>query len=127
MNATEMTLKQMAETIKNRWREKSPGGCRMLSRGNDCNCTLCLVGNLFAAATADAHITPAILEDSLPGFLKMEVEAMPDFWAEYADNVRNRLRATVASWTPEVDVPPKRGKHTNTSDGYCEICRPAKR
>jgi hypothetical protein len=50
MNATEMTLKQMAETIKNRWREKSPGGCRMLSRGDDCNCTLCLVDNLLAAA-----------------------------------------------------------------------------
>ena len=25
------------------------------------------------------------------------------------------------------EAPPKRGKHTNTSDGYCEICRPAKR
>ena len=25
------------------------------------------------------------------------------------------------------NAPPKRGKHTNTSDGYCEICRPAKK
>ena len=25
------------------------------------------------------------------------------------------------------NTPPKRGKHTNTSDGYCEICRPAKK
>lgn len=49
MKATEMTLREMAEVIKGRWREKSPGGCRMLSEGEDCDCTLCLVGNLHTA------------------------------------------------------------------------------
>ena len=47
--------------IKDRWREESPGGCRKLSEGKDCNCTLCLVGNLFAAipnAKADVHQIP---------------------------------------------------------------------
>ena len=48
MKATEMTLKEMAEAIKYRWREKSSGGCRMLSEGEDCDCTLCLVGNLVS-------------------------------------------------------------------------------
>ena len=55
MKATEMTLKEMAEVIKDRWREKSSGGCRMLSEGGDCNCTLCLVGNLFAAAISNSN------------------------------------------------------------------------
>ncbi len=51
MKATEMSLKEMAEVVKDRWREKSSGGCRMLSEGEDCDCTLCLVGNLFTAAS----------------------------------------------------------------------------
>ncbi len=34
------------------------------------------------------------------------------------------IRAALAKTT---EAPPKRGKHTNTSDGYCEICRPTKR
>ena len=53
MKATEMTLKEMAEAIKYRWREKVSGECRMLSEGEDCDCTLCLAENLLTAATAN--------------------------------------------------------------------------
>ncbi len=35
--------------------------------------------------------------------------------------------ALLAALKDTTNVPPKRGKHTNTSDGYCEICRPAKK
>ncbi len=42
--------------------------------------------------------------------------------AEERDN-----RLSEIAYKDTTNVPPKRGKHTNTSDGYCEICRPAKK
>ena len=55
MKATEMTLKEMAEAIKYRWRKQSSGGCRILSEGEDCDCTFCLVGNLLTAAISNSN------------------------------------------------------------------------
>ena len=41
-----MDYGEMAEKIKERHQKLSPGGCKMLSQGNDCECTLCLADNL---------------------------------------------------------------------------------
>ena len=54
---------------------------------------------LAAATMREVHrlqgrLTADMLKDALPGYLKIEEDAAPEFWAEYADNIRNRLRAT---------------------------------
>ncbi len=54
-------------------------------------------GGLAAATMREiarlrGRITPDILKKALPGYLKIEEEAAPDFWAEYADNVVDRLK-----------------------------------
>ncbi len=54
-------------------------------------------GGLAAATMREiarlcGRITPDLLKDSLPGYLKIEEDAAPDFWAEYADNVLNHLQ-----------------------------------
>lgn len=37
-------------------------------------------------------ITPEILKNALPGFLKIEEDASPGFWSEYTDNLQELLR-----------------------------------
>jgi hypothetical protein len=34
------------EILKERIRKLSPGGCRVISMGDDCDCSLCLIDNL---------------------------------------------------------------------------------
>ena len=66
-------------------------------------------------------IAICIRSEGLPVFLRGAWPDLPDILTESATQLR-RLRKMF-----EEDSLPKRGKHTNTSDGYCEICRPAKR
>lgn len=66
-------------------------------------------------------IAVCIRSKGLPVFLQSAWPDLPDILTDSATQLR-RLRKMF-----EEDAPLKRGKHTNTSDGYCEICRPAKR
>jgi hypothetical protein len=45
----------MLEEIKKRHREEHPGGCKMLSLGPNCACTLCLCDEL--RMLMDTHIS----------------------------------------------------------------------
>lgn len=35
-------------TLKDRFRSFKPGGCKILSKGDNCDCSLCLVDNLMS-------------------------------------------------------------------------------
>ena len=67
--------------------------------GGHPNSQLAGTDGLAAATMREVHrlrgrLTPDMLKDALPGYLKIEEDAAPEFWTEYADNIYNRLRAT---------------------------------
>lgn len=41
-------IHRATETVKEAYRKKHPGGCRMLSQGNGCRCVLCLCDEIHA-------------------------------------------------------------------------------
>ena len=46
-----MTRQEVVKTgqiLKDRFRVFKPGGCKILSKGDDCDCSLCLVDNLVS-------------------------------------------------------------------------------
>ncbi len=66
-------------------------------------------------ARLHGRVSADILKDALPGYLKIEDDAAPDFWAEYADNVRERLMVEDAPGGPAVRGEPCEncGRFTN--------------
>jgi len=43
-----MKIEEMGHLLKNRLRQFKTGGCKVLSKGDDCDCSLCLVDNLLS-------------------------------------------------------------------------------
>ena len=43
---TSVEAHEVLERIKAAWREKGPGGCKILSLGDGCPCVLCLVDSI---------------------------------------------------------------------------------
>jgi len=95
---TTVKAHELLEEIKNRHRADHPGGCRILSQGDACQCTLCLCDEVHEAMEAERSKWWAYEQEYILPCFKWAAEMGYDLEAAVRDKPGKNCVELLVEW-----------------------------